>query len=104
MRKPCAKDAILENKVKNGEIIIQTFLKDGNVNVSVKDNGGGIPEKVIERIYEPYFTTKEQGKGTGIGLYMSRMIINDHLKGDILVENVDGGAKFTIFLPVKDID
>ncbi|MDM8561433.1 ATP-binding protein [Thiotrichales bacterium HSG14] len=96
-----AKDAILENKVKNGEIVIQAFVEESYVHISIKDNGGGIPKGVIDRIYEPYFTTKEQGKGTGIGLYMSKIIIDEHIKGNIYVENVERGAKFTILLPIS---
>ncbi|MEA3512087.1 MAG: HAMP domain-containing sensor histidine kinase, partial [Campylobacterota bacterium] len=59
---------------------------------------GGIPQDVIERIFEPYFTTKEQGKGTGMGLYMSKMIIEDNMSGSLSVKNENDGAKFMIDL------
>ncbi|MEA1983431.1 MAG: HAMP domain-containing sensor histidine kinase, partial [Campylobacterota bacterium] len=57
---------------------------------------GGIPQDVIERIFEPYFTTKEQGKGTGMGLYMSKMIIEDNMSASLSVKNGDDGAIFSI--------
>ncbi|MCK5111219.1 MAG: HAMP domain-containing histidine kinase, partial [Arcobacteraceae bacterium] len=89
-----AKDAIVETKQKDGQIDISLMENK----VTVTDNGGGIPSDIIERIFEPYYTTKEQGKGTGMGLYMSKMIIEDNMGGKIGVSNVDGGASFTIKL------
>ena len=56
----------------------------------------GIPEKILDRIFEPYFTTKEEGKGTGIGLYMSKMIIEDKALGRLSAKNDINGAIFTI--------
>jgi signal transduction histidine kinase len=89
-----AQDAVTQNSIENGEIKIS--LKNNTVEIS--DNAGGIPENIIERIFEPYFTTKEQGKGTGIGLYMSKMIIEDNMKGSLSVRNLDNGALFSIKL------
>ncbi len=87
-----AKDAIIENHVEYGKIEIS--IKDHSI--IFKDNGGGIKEKTIERIFEPYFTTKEQGQGTGIGLYMSKLIIEENMGGKISVKNSDNGAEFRI--------
>jgi signal transduction histidine kinase len=87
-----AKDAIVEKGIKEGKIKIT--LKDNTI--SIQDNGGGIPEDIKMRIFEPYFTTKEPGDGTGIGLYMSKVIIEKNMGGKIEVSNVDGGAKFII--------
>ncbi|MCK5111216.1 MAG: HAMP domain-containing histidine kinase [Arcobacteraceae bacterium] len=92
-----AKDAIIESKQENGQIDILLINHLTN-KVIVTDNGGGIPFDIIERIFEPYYTTKEQGKGTGMGLYMSKMIIEDNMGGKISVSSVDGGAKFIIEL------
>jgi signal transduction histidine kinase len=72
--------------------------------IEIKDNAGGIKEEIIDRIFEPYFTTKHKAQGTGIGLYMSKEIVEKHLDGVLLVsnekytyENIDYfGAKFTI--------
>jgi len=92
-----AKDALLEKEINEGEITINIQAKDDVGCVKISDNAGGIPKDVIERIFEPYFTTKEQGKGTGLGLYMSKMII-DNMDGKLSVQNNDLGAEFTIEL------
>jgi len=94
-----AKDAIDEKQI-DGIIEIENSLEDGMVKISIKDNAGGIDSAILDRIFEPYFTTKEQGKGTGMGLYMSKEII-EHMGGDIEVKNVKNGAMFTISLPVN---
>jgi signal transduction histidine kinase len=62
----------------------------------ITDNGGGIPESVMDKIFAPYFTTKEKGKGTGIGLYMSKVIIEENMGGRLSVRNIEGGAEFRI--------
>jgi len=85
-------DAFIENKVKHPEINV--YIQDDKI--SIKDNAGGISAKVINRVFEPYFTTKEQGKGIGIGLYMSKMIIEDNMNGIISVANSGNGAIFVI--------
>lgn len=87
-----AKDAIVQNHIEYGKIDI--FLKDKQV--IIKDNAGGIPTEVIDRIFEPYFTTKEQGMGTGIGLYMSKIIIEQNMGGQLHVTNSQEGAQFII--------
>ena len=87
-----AKDVLLEKKVKNAKITIE--LK--NKTVFIRDNGGGIQEDVITRIFEPYFTTKEQGKGTGMGLYISKMIIEENINAKLDVTNTQDGAEFRI--------
>ena len=87
-----AKDALIQNEIKNP--IIDIVLKN-NI-ITIKDNAGGIPPNIINRIFEPYFTTKEQGKGTGLGLYMSKIIIEDNMSSTLSVSNVDDGAIFKI--------
>ncbi len=98
-----AKDAILERREKTraqpeeqGRVALEFAQKGGKILVRVSDNGGGIPEGVLERIFEPYFSTKEQGRGTGIGLYMSKMIVEGNMGGRISARNIDGGAEFSI--------
>lgn len=93
-----AKDAMLSHSPEGGQIDISISLKEEDVLISVKDNGGGIPEEILERVFEPYFTTKEQGKGTGIGLYMSKMIIEENMNGKLSAYNKDNGAVFEIQL------
>ncbi len=81
-----------EKKIENPEIIIN--IKE--YELEFEDNAEGIPKDLITRIFEPYFTSKDQGKGTGMGLYMSKMIIEDNMKGSIEVKNTQKGAKFII--------
>ena len=97
-----AKDSILE---KNGDASREKWIRinirdsDEQVTLSVSDNGEGIPENILERIFEPYYTTKEEGKGTGVGLYMSKMIIEQSMGGAFCVENGSAGATFSFTLP-----
>jgi signal transduction histidine kinase len=66
--------------------------------VTVRDNGGGVPAEIMDRIFDPYFSTKESG--TGIGLYMSKMIIERNMKGGITARNIEGGAEFIVASPL----
>jgi signal transduction histidine kinase len=63
--------------------------------------GGGISKGVMEKIFDPYFTTKEQTQGTGLGLYMSKQIIENSMCGSLTARNSNGGAEFKITLPLK---
>ena len=83
-----AKDA-LENKEYPKVIFISTYKKDDIETIKITDNAGGIDENIIDKICEPYFTTKHQAKGTGIGLYMTEEIIENHMFGNLLIQNVD---------------
>jgi signal transduction histidine kinase len=91
-----AKDALLDNEIKEPFVKISLLKEDNKTALTVSDNAGGIPEEIIGRIFEPYFSTKEEGKGTGIGLYMSRIIIESHMSGRLTVRNINGGAEFRI--------
>ncbi len=95
-----AKDALIESKVENKEISISLKKEDKFAYITVLDNAGGIPSLIIDKIYDPYFTTKEEGKGTGIGLYMSKTIIEENMQGTLSTENVDNGAMFIIKIPI----
>ncbi|HWR89081.1 MAG TPA: HAMP domain-containing sensor histidine kinase, partial [Dissulfurispiraceae bacterium] len=83
----------------NGEVSIDIVGKEDVVEVRIEDNGRGLPESDSERIFDPYFTTKEQGKGTGIGLYMAKIIIEKNMDGRLSAESLPRGARFTIGLP-----
>jgi signal transduction histidine kinase len=95
-----AKDALIDNKIKDAYIKIDTYKKDNNICITIRDNGGGIQTKPIETIFEPYFTTKSDHDGTGIGLYMTKMIVEKNMHGKLGVENIVAGAKFIITLPI----
>ena len=89
-----AQDNFQENETKDPYIKIITE----NRTITICDNGGGIPEDIIEKIFDPYFSTKEEKNGTGLGLHMSKTIIEDHHNGKLNVENRDGGVCFIIEL------
>lgn len=92
-----AKDILIERKIGQPVITIEaTADPDGVLTVCVRDNGGGIPEDIIDKIYDPYFTTKEEGKGTGIGLYMSKIIVENNMYGKLFAFNDHAGANFVI--------
>jgi len=93
-----AKEAALERGVAAPSIHIAYAGEGGQGVVSIRDNAGGIPEEVSTKIFDPYYTTKE--RGTGIGLYMSKTIIENNMNGRIAFRNVDGGAEFSLILPL----
>lgn len=101
-----AADAVTENMAKTpgsgrGMIDVRIIYGESYVKVSVSDNGTGIPDEVLPQIFEPYFTTKGKDKGTGIGLYMSKLVVEHHMKGTILAENTSNGANVEITLPIN---
>ncbi|EQB39824.1 histidine kinase [Sulfurimonas hongkongensis] len=91
-----AKDILVEKDVKNPKIIIKTRCQKEKLIVEVCDNGGGVDESIKEKIFEPYFSTKDKHNGTGLGLYMSKMIIEEHLGGSLSLSNHEDGACFRI--------
>ena len=93
-----AKDALVHRKVLNPFIKITLDKKDETVIITVEDNAGGIKEAYVSNIFDPYFTTKESLKGSGLGLYMSKMIIEKNMDGELKFENTNDGALFTIIL------
>ena len=101
---------VLLNLIKNAEdVLVEKEIKTPTITVKidkydliVSDNGGGVDEAILERIFEPYFSTKLQKNGTGLGLYMSKLIVEDHCKGKISVINSKDGASFKISLGGRD--
>jgi PAS domain S-box-containing protein len=93
-----ARDAIAESKSEDKRIFIRSWTENGRAVVTVADHAGGIPEEIIGSIFDAYFTTKELGQGSGIGLFMSKMIIEKNMGGSLTVRNVGGGAEFRIEL------
>ncbi len=98
-----AHDAILEHKIEEGTIWIKADEEDGFVTISIEDNAGGIKPEIMEKIFDPYFSTKHEKNGTGLGLYMSKMIIEQHCHGTIIVSNSKRGAKFTLSFKGKQL-
>ena len=93
-----AKDALKEKNIKNATISLKAFKKDGHNIITIEDNAGGISVEPIDKIFEPYFSTKHAKSGTGIGLYMTKTIIEKNNNGKIEIANSDKGAIFTIIL------
>jgi signal transduction histidine kinase len=91
-----AKDQFSQKGIFNAKIHIRTYETDKEVVLEIQDNAEGIEDDVIEYIFDPYFSTKLDKNGTGLGLYMSKMIISEYHNGDISVRNSSDGAIFTI--------
>lgn len=94
-----AKDAFNEQDIKIRDIFISFHKDEDSVNLHIRDSAGGIPSHVIDDIFKPEVTTKREGKGTGIGLYMSTQIA-EKLGGKLSVQNVDNGANFSLWVPL----
>ncbi|HMQ70708.1 MAG TPA: ATP-binding protein, partial [Ignavibacteria bacterium] len=96
--------AVDEKKKQNPEgyeptVSVSTKKTGDKVEISVKDNGNGIPQKVMDKIFQPFFTTKPTGQGTGLGLSLSYDIVKAH-GGELTVETQEGeGTEFSIVLP-----
>jgi len=82
-----------------GKIYINSYFENKKLYISIEDNGGGIDEKVIKQIFNPYFTTKDAQHGTGLGLYILKLIVEDSMNGKVFVENGKKGAIFNIIIP-----
>ena len=104
-----ARDVLEEKELDSKYIFISTDKKEDSIFITIKDNAGGIPSDVIDKVFEPYFTTKHKSQGTGIGLYMSNQIVSNHLKGTLIAKNLEfqyddkqyTGACFEITIPLK---
>jgi len=99
-----AEDVLLENRVANAYIKIYTYTSEEYIHLELSDNGGGISEDIIGNIFDPYFSTKMQKDGTGLGLYMSKTIIQEHCQGQLKVRNSEDGAVFSITLKKYGIE
>ncbi len=97
-----SEDVLLERKIQNPKITIETVEEESCQVLIIKDNAGGIDEDVINMIFDPYFSTKKEKDGTGLGLYMSKTIIEDHCKGKLSVYNDTEGAVFKINFKIED--
>ena len=95
-----SKDAILQNNILEPYIKIYLEQKDHNIVINIEDNGGGISQDIIGKIFDPYFTTKHKSRGTGLGLYISKKIIEEHFGGKLYLKNTKEGACFSIELSI----
>ncbi|NOR57636.1 MAG: response regulator [Sulfurimonas sp.] len=97
-------DAIKEKHIEKPKILITMSDNEKDTLVSISDNAGGVPSDIIENIFLPYFSTKTQKNGTGLGLHMANTIVKEHVGGTLSVKNIESpnGAKFTITIPKID--
>ncbi|MDX1808200.1 MAG: cache domain-containing protein [Sulfurospirillaceae bacterium] len=91
-----ARDALISRNIANPEIHIKVYQKKDQAILEIIDNAGGIDEEILDKIFDPYFSTKDNVNGTGLGLYMSKMIIEKSMNGRLSVQNTDSGASFKI--------
>ena len=96
-----SKDAIKEHRleIEKPTVIIDVIELNDTITIEIADNGGGIKQEIIDRVFEPYFSTKFESNGTGIGLYMSKMIIEESMGGLLSLKNRDNGVVAIIKLP-----
>ena len=96
-----AQDALNEKEITDKYIEILLFRNADTIILSIHDNAGGVPEEIIEKVFNPYFSTKSNKNGTGLGLYISKIIIEEHMNGKLLISNKKNGACFKIYLPTS---
>jgi PAS domain S-box-containing protein len=96
-----ARNALAEKKIEKPRVKLRAFAEDGKAVITIADNAGGIPDKNLNKIFKPYFTTRKIAGGTGIGLYMSKNIIEKSMGGTLSAANIDGGAQFRMEIPVS---
>lgn len=95
-----AKDILSQRSINDGIIEVKVFVEEENCITEVTDNAGGIKSDPLDKIFEPFYTS-EKKDGTGIGLFMSKLIIEENMQGSITAKNYKNGAKFTITLPLS---
>jgi PAS domain S-box-containing protein len=98
-----ARDVFLERKTEKPRLEVKAFAEETKAVVTITDNAGGIPDTIIDKVFDLYFTTRESSGGTGVGLYMSKNIIEKNMGGKLNAANVDGGAQFRIELDVSKL-
>ena len=96
-----SKEELEEKKVENKYIFISSKIKKNHVIIKIKDNAHGIENSALPHIFEPYFTTKKYKKSSGLGLFLSKIIIEENMQGKLEFENASEGAKFVITLPIS---
>ncbi len=89
-----AQEAFIQAKTADPRITISTYKDEDRMCFHIEDNAGGVPADIIDKVFDPYFTTKGELHGSGLGLYMSQKIVNEHCSGSIEVKNTNEGARF----------
>ena len=97
-----SEDILIEKKIVNPYIKLETYQNRETIVFAISDNGGGVEQSIIDKIFNPYFSTKLKKDGTGLGLYMSKTIIEDHCHGKLKVHNTQDGATFSIILNLSE--
>jgi len=96
-----SEENFIVKKTINSNITISTKKSDDNLVINIGDNGGGIPNDIMEQIFDPYFSTKDERNGTGLGLHICKTIIEEHYKGKITAYNSSDGVVFEIVIPIS---
>ena len=94
-----AQDVLVDKKIQSAYIKLKSYSNDQNYILEISDNGGGISEDVRDKIFNPYFSTKLKKDGTGLGLYMSKTIVEEHCRGSLSCYNTQDGVCFKMELP-----
>ncbi|WP_072680217.1 PAS domain-containing sensor histidine kinase [Arcobacter sp. LA11] len=97
-----ARDVLIDRDIKERKLFIKFYEEEKYLVIEIEDNAGGIPEDILNKVFEPYFSTKSNKNGTGLGLYMCKTIIEKHSKGKLSVSNSENGAVFKIELPKEN--
>ncbi|WP_176461899.1 ATP-binding protein [Anaeromicrobium sediminis] len=97
-------DALVENRKEDRNINIEVYSEDNNHVVEIKDNGYGIQEDLLDKVFEAHFTKKNENKGTGLGLYMSKVIIEKNFNGKIKLFNIKEGLCVKITVPKSGVE
>jgi len=96
-----SEDSFLANNISDPKVTIATRKDNNTLIISVSDNGGRIPKNISDKIFDPYFSTKDEKNGTGLGLYMSKTIIEDHHNGILKMNNTENGICFEIIFKME---
>jgi len=98
-----AKDAFIEKDIDSKKIVVTMHKLNDVILLCIEDNAGGIHHGIIDKVFDPYFSTKKDKNGTGLGLYMSKVIVEDHMDGELEVESGSDGARFTISMKIIEV-
>ncbi|WP_322873925.1 sensor histidine kinase [Poseidonibacter lekithochrous] len=99
-----AKDVLIERKIENPIININLFSDEKTIKIHISDNAGGIKESVKDEVFNAYYTTKNKNEGSGLGLYIAKMIIENKMNGSLYIDNIENGSCFCIELQKENIN